>query len=73
MNTTSLSRRHAQRKVRRGAGWSLFGLLRRWMEVSAQRRRLEHLDDRTLEDIGITRDDARAEASRRFWDLPRSY
>ncbi|WP_118135367.1 DUF1127 domain-containing protein [Oceanicella sp. SM1341] len=74
MNTTSLSaRRHAGRQSRHATRWSFFGLLRAWIDTAAQRRHLAELDDRMLEDIGVTRDTAKAEAARRFWDLPRSY
>ena len=33
-----------------------------------QRRALLDLDDRMLRDIGISRDDARLEARKRFWE-----
>lgn len=35
-----------------------------------QRQTLAKLDDRALEDIGITREQAEAEASRSIWDAP---
>jgi uncharacterized protein YjiS (DUF1127 family) len=35
-----------------------------------QRRALARLDDRALEDIGITRAEADAEARSGFWDVP---
>ncbi|WP_170409559.1 DUF1127 domain-containing protein [Ruegeria atlantica] len=41
----------------------VFSLLR-------QRQTLAKLDDRALEDIGITREQAEAEASRSIWDAP---
>lgn len=41
-----------------------FLLLRR------QRRRLAALDDRMLDDIGLTRDAAETEARRTLWDVP---
>jgi uncharacterized protein YjiS (DUF1127 family) len=38
--------------------------------VFAQRRALARLDDAALDDIGVTREAADAEAMRPFWDLP---
>lgn len=35
-----------------------------------QRSRLNQLDDHMLDDIGVGRDRAEAEAKRPFWDLP---
>ena len=41
-----------------------------YREVARQRRGLLALDDKALEDVGISRSDARREAKRYFWDLP---
>ena len=38
-----------------------------------QRQFLARLDDRTLADIGLTRDQAVAEATRPMWDLPSNW
>lgn len=38
-------------------------------EVAEERRVLARLDPEILSDLGITREAARAEARRRFWDL----
>lgn len=49
------------------------GLLARLLDTLAihrQRRRLIELDDALLKDIGLTRDQARREAERPFWDAP---
>ncbi|NOD34623.1 MULTISPECIES: DUF1127 domain-containing protein [unclassified Ruegeria] len=40
------------------------------IELTRQRRALAHLDDAALEDIGVTRAEASAEARRFFWDAP---
>ena len=36
-----------------------------------QRRALARLDDHALDDIGVTREEADAEARRPFWDISR--
>ncbi len=41
--------------------------------LRAQRRQLASLDDHILRDIGISREDAEAEASRPLWDAPRHW
>ena len=38
-----------------------------WAERSRQRRALRELDDRLLDDIGLTREQAQNEASKFFW------
>lgn len=48
-------------------------LLHRLLDALAlrrQRHQLAELDDGTLRDIGLTRDQARAEAARPLWDAP---
>jgi len=42
-------------------------LLQVWRERARQRRQLECLNDRMLRDIGLTRADVLAEASKPFW------
>ena len=42
-------------------------LLLVWIERSRQRRALDELDDHLLRDIGLTRYEARREATRPFW------
>ena len=44
--------------------------IRRWRNLSRQRRALARLDDRILKDIGIRHEDAAVEAQRHFWDDP---
>ena len=46
-----------------------FRTLGSWISISRQRNDLRSLDDRTLQDIGISRADVEREASRRFWDV----
>lgn len=40
------------------------------LSLSRSRARLAVLDDHLLHDIGLTRDEARAEAERPVWDAP---
>ncbi len=54
----------------RPGGAALFATLRGMWAVHHQRRSLLRLDDRALRDIGLTRDAARAESRRPFWDIP---
>lgn len=52
--------------------WSLRGLidiLLTWHERARQRRQLLSLSDHLLKDIGISRADAAAEASKPFWQV----
>ena len=42
-------------------------LVQIWRERARQRRQLECLNDRMLRDIGLTRADVFAEASKPFW------
>jgi uncharacterized protein YjiS (DUF1127 family) len=41
--------------------------------VQRQRARLATLDDRMLRDIGLTRAEAEAEATRPAWDVPSNW
>ena len=41
-----------------------FGL---WLRRARSRRELSELDERTLQDIGVTRSQARFESSKPFW------
>lgn len=42
-------------------------LLRLWLQRARQRRRLATLDAHLLRDVGLTRQDALAEAGKPFW------
>ena len=61
----ALSRRHSQ--APRPGFWA--GLLDR-IFLARQRRRLASLDDHILRDIGLTREEAQAEAAQPVWDVP---
>ena len=41
--------------------------------LARQRHALRDLDDRLLEDIGLTADEALAEAARPVWDVPKTW
>lgn len=55
----------------RGRGF--FAYLRRAAEVRRQRRALLDLNDRLLKDIGLSEHEARTEAERPIWDVPRHW
>lgn len=55
-------------KARRGH--PLFSRLLLILAARRERGALARLDDRMLADIGLTRDEARAEMSRPMWDVP---
>ncbi|WP_051588052.1 DUF1127 domain-containing protein [Actibacterium mucosum] len=58
---------------RHAKGFSFLRLLNRISAVSRQRRALAKLTDHELEDIGITRAQAEAEAKRPAWDAPHGW
>jgi uncharacterized protein YjiS (DUF1127 family) len=47
--------------------------LRTLYNVWRSRRALAALDDEALNDIGLSRQDAKAEAGRPFWDVPATW
>ena len=51
---------------RKALGARILGLL----SLARQRRTLAQLDDRALDDIGISRAEAQTEATRPIWDAP---
>lgn len=55
----------------RQTGWTL--LLTRVLRVIRTRQHLAELDAHMLRDIGLSKADARAEAGRAPWDLPRDF
>ncbi len=54
--------RRVSRPVRRG--------ILAYLDLYTQRRALAQLDDTLLDDIGVSRRDAEAEARRPLWDAP---
>lgn len=67
MTHIALSRPKASnRSIGLGGIWRLAGIAR-------QRRALAHLEDHILNDIGVSREQARAEAARPFWDAPANW
>lgn len=42
-------------------------VLARWLDTSRSRQTLDELDEHLLRDIGLTRDEARREARKFFW------
>jgi uncharacterized protein YjiS (DUF1127 family) len=59
--------------LRRFGGLRQVSLLERLLQMAALRRqrlRLARLDDHLLEDIGLSRAEARREARRPAWDAP---
>ncbi|MGR3491713.1 MAG: DUF1127 domain-containing protein [Shimia sp.] len=53
--------------ARRAAG------LRSMLDAAHSRGQLSRLDAHALEDIGVTREEAMAEATRPLWDVPRNW
>ena len=47
-----------------------FSVLGDWIALARQRRQLKSLDARALNDMGLSADDARREATRPAWDVP---
>ena len=62
-DTTYHNRTQAAAKTRRFSFMDFLSLYR-------QRRALARLDDRALQDIGVTRAQAEKEAKTGFWDVP---
>lgn len=61
-----VSTSHPCRPARR----SRLAVFHELLALRRQRQELRHLDDRSLDDMGITRAEARTEAARPFWDAP---
>ncbi|WP_322893828.1 MULTISPECIES: DUF1127 domain-containing protein [unclassified Yoonia] len=52
---------------------SLVSLIMHALTLTRQRRRLQDLDPHLLDDIGITQQQAAAEAEKPLWDVPRHW
>jgi uncharacterized protein YjiS (DUF1127 family) len=66
MRTTPAAR-HDRDWSRAGSVQRLVTLLLTWQQRARDRRQLESLSDHMLRDIGLTRADVFAEASKPFW------
>lgn len=67
LHTATVATRRVQ-KV--GSGPRLWSLIRAALTTQRQRHELARLDDRSLLDLGLTRDQVRQEAKRPIWDQP---
>ena len=67
MNTLTLRYQGHPGRTAHGTVRSLSGLLQVWYQRARQRRQLAQLDDRALQDIGISRVQAETEAAKPFW------
>ena len=67
MHSASLSRATPARRTRHRRG--LFALLALWRS----RRSLAELDLSRLDDIGVSAEEAHAEARRPIWDVPKDW
>ena len=72
MRTTQAARRHLVGDLRRDSSWAsavrrAVTLLLTWQQRARDRRQLQSLSDHMLRDIGLSRADVLAEASKPFW------
>lgn len=51
----------------------VFARISRAFALTEQRHKLSELDDSRLEDLGLSRAEAQAEARRPFWDAPKGW
>jgi uncharacterized protein YjiS (DUF1127 family) len=66
LHTASLATRRVQSV---GSAARLWAALTAMLATRRQRLNLASLDDRALADIGLSREDVRAEIGRPFWDI----
>jgi len=66
MSTTALNNKNFSDSLLSGAH-SMIRLLQTWMDRHYQRKQLEKLDPRMLEDIGLDRSWAMNEVRKPFW------
>lgn len=67
LHTATVATRRVQRV---GSGPRFWSVVRAALTTQRQRHELARLDDRSLMDLGLTRDQARQEAKRPIWDQP---
>ncbi len=70
---TSLSQTHTCPRVKAPPRLSLWAQITQAMGLVRQRRSLAELDAHMLRDIGITPEEAQAEAVKPLWDVPRHW
>jgi uncharacterized protein YjiS (DUF1127 family) len=70
LHTATLATRRVQSA---GRAPRLLKLVHTALAAHRQRQFLARLDDRTLTDIGLTRDQALSEADRPMWDIPANW
>lgn len=63
----SIETRPVGRQAKTGLVFRVVDLMLTWSDRMRQRRHLAELDDRLLQDIGISRADIETEISRPFW------
>jgi uncharacterized protein YjiS (DUF1127 family) len=63
----SIQTRPAGRRAKMGLVSRVVDLMLTWSDRMRQRRHLAELDDRLLQDIGVSRADIETEISRPFW------
>ena len=65
-----MSASYVRRLLHRAGSLEIFPwleLLASWWELARQRRDLAALDDRALQDVGLSRSDIEGEISKPFW------
>ena len=62
-----IPRRRPRRRAERDIGRRVLGTLRKWRRRAHERAELAKLDDRMLNDIGLTRCDAEFLSNKWFW------
>lgn len=70
LHTATIATRRVQSA---GSAPRLLKTVQSALAAHRQRQFLARLDDRTLADIGLTRNEAVTEASRPMWDIPASW
>jgi uncharacterized protein YjiS (DUF1127 family) len=70
---TSLTQAHCCTPSKPQAQRSIWAQMMQAVGLARQRRTLAALDPHMLRDIGITPDEAQAEAAKPLWDVPRHW